>query len=777
MSTDVSRVYQFLAKQGDWKAIADENGDGTVIKSEFRTFMENNFEWNGEDASAQNDLINNFWKTIDTKQSGSLKGTNLKNKNALDSNELATMDKKIAYYEVLNDFTADLSAPSVVSDSANWKKSVSDGLAALVEKYRGSVEDLATYLDDNAPLIQNKATADYCKEEYLNNDLKALLDEYDYNDYNTNGYALKSIIDNYVQSLDGTENVEDIQQTVVDIIDAFFATAGLAQGNECDLSQYGYNANANSKLNELQVKVLTKTLEADLAGSDLKEDYENNTELFKTAMESYISGLKYGDFATVSADVLGSFKSSDAYKSVEKNIQVQELLVGDEFKNALTTNISESIANTIINDGKYLTVMKEIKTDALEKAQNGEFDNNDGALDTSAVITYLIEQVSSRLAEFYPNGFGDMSLSELNVTYDKLVEAADKQEGEEKQLEARKNAAIEYCKALSEKSTKLAEIVKDAFGDNYATEISTMMPSKIDGIITELKAKALEIGDASTFTLSAFNSGIDNNRLTLETNTASSHKFSASVMNGNTAIDSTRITFELSNNAGLNCSMDVATNTLTVNSPTAGTYTIEVAIIVDGVQVGEKQKITIVIKPSNAEIINKATTWNGANSEHLEIYNVSAADGEGQQITSKGFAELYNNFDATIQLHVAMDCSSDRYGDQINIAKDRITQLGNLCVEALSTAGLDKNILSQAANNVVLRYQGTIDSVRHEDNSGKHASNMIGNICKHMNENRESYGHRICVGWDTDGKDSFVFAVRFRDFVDDIIAEYWNLAG
>ena len=680
MSTDVSRVYQFLAKQGDWKAIADENGDGTVIKSEFRTFMENNFEWNGEDASAQNDLINNFWKTIDTKQSGSLKGTNLKNKNALDSNELATMDKKIAYYEVLNDFTADLSAPSVVSDSANWKKSVSDGLAALVEKYRGSVEDLATYLDDNAPLIQNKATADYCKEEYLNNDLKALLDEYDYNDYNTNGYALKSIIDNYVQSLDGTENVEDIQQTVVDIIDAFFATAGLAQGNECDLSQYGYNANANSKLNELQVKVLTKTLEADLAGSDLKEDYENNTELFKTAMESYISSLKYGDFATVSVDVLGSFKSCDAYKSVEKNIQVQKLLVGDEFKNALTTNISESIANTIINDGKYLTVMKEIKTDVLEKAQNGEFDNNDGALDTSAVITYLIEQVSSRLAEFYPNGLGDMSLDELNVMYDKLVESADKQDGEEKQLEARQNAAIEYCKALSEKSTKFAEIVKDAFGDNYAAEIGKMMPSKIDGIIAELKAEATELGDANELTMVDSGWNIDSEikvcmgmPSTFNITPAFTTKDGVSK-----TITTDRITYK-SSNTGL---IDVdASGKITVKGTSKGTFSAKISIMIDGVEVGEK---TITVNCAQEIDYNKVNA--DFNGKPLSQHFVSGKTA----LCLSGFTSWEN---------------------ARNNARGNIINYINQLADILKSAGYNAEIVQKAATTTINYYSACFDAI------------------------------------------------------------------
>ena len=100
MSTDVSRVYQFLAKQGDWVSAADQNGDGAIVKAEFRDFMENSYEWDGETTEeGKNDLINTFWKSIDTKQAGNISGTKLKNKNALDSNEIAAMDKRIAIYE------------------------------------------------------------------------------------------------------------------------------------------------------------------------------------------------------------------------------------------------------------------------------------------------------------------------------------------------------------------------------------------------------------------------------------------------------------------------------------------------------------------------------------------------------------------------------------------------------------------------------------------------------------------------------------------------------
>ena len=135
MSNDVSRIYQFLATDTDWKTKADKNGDGTIIKSEFRYYMEENFEWDGETTDAgKNDLINSFWKSVDANQkSGKISGTKYRNKNALDSKEIASMEERIAIYERVNEFTSTISAPSVISDSSAWKKSVSAGIAAKVE--------------------------------------------------------------------------------------------------------------------------------------------------------------------------------------------------------------------------------------------------------------------------------------------------------------------------------------------------------------------------------------------------------------------------------------------------------------------------------------------------------------------------------------------------------------------------------------------------------------------------------------------------------------------
>ncbi len=781
MTSDVSRVYQFLAKQGDWVAAADTNSDGTVIKSEFRTFMEENFEWDGETTEeGKNDLINNFWKTIDSKQTGSISGTKLKNKNALDSNEIAAMDKKLAYYEILNDFTADLSAPSVVSDSANWKKSVSAGLAALVEKYTGAVEELAAYLEEQSVIIEAKATADYCANDYLNTEMATLVKEYGY------AYAddttLQGMIDSYIQNIPEDADAYEIQQTVVSIIDAYLATAGLKEDNAFDLSQYGYSPNDTAGLNDLQKSVLKKTLETDLASGDLKEDYEANSDLFATAIESYINELKFGDFETVSTDVLGSFKSSEAYKNVEKNIQVQNLLVSDEFRSALTTNISETIADTIISDGKYLTVMKEIEAEALKKAENGDFDVN-GALDTQTAINWLVEQVSARLAEFYPNGFGDMSLDELNVMYDKLVESANKESDTDKQLELLRDAAIQYCNALAQKSDKFAEIVKAAFGDSYATEIAKMYPSEINEIITELKAQAAELGDANELTLvdSSWGSLPTQATNTLNLSKDSAIKFIDSkleeVKNGTPRIRALRESFKLkvkitqilgnSYKTAINNITDIETLTSKMNeinalfegedwAPTTATTT-EVA---DTITLGQGTTKSFNITPSFTDkdgntktITTDRITYKSSNTSLATIdangnvtingntlgtYTVTLTvmvDGVevGQNtITVKCQAQMdlssvNTNFESKpISEHLSSGktaiCLSGftTWDNAKNNAKTSITNYVNKLVDILKTAGYDATRLQKAATTTINYYTACIDAIYDHGSDSKY---------------------------------------------------------
>lgn len=763
MSSDISRVYAFLAKQGDWVSDADKNGDGVIIKTEFVNFMEENFEWDGETTDAgKNDLINNFWKTIDTTQSGNVSGTRLKNKNALDKKEIAAMNNRIEVYEALNEYTSGITAPAVIGDTANWKKSVSEGLGALVEGYiksGGTADGLAEFLDGKRASIEAKATADYCAQEYLADVMGDVVKEY--------GYAygddktLQGMINKYIQNLPSDVTPEEIQQTVQNMINAYMSTAGLNEEGIEDLKEFGYTPTANSPLNDLQKSIIQSKLQKAIESGSFADKYNDYKTMFDEAITKFMNNLKFGNFATINEDVLGSFTASSAYKNVTKAIDTKAVFNSDELKSALRTAIGDSFADRIsgIMTGELPAYDKMIE-EAMTKAQNGEFDAANGELDTQKLIKWITQQVKSNLAEFYPNGFGNMPLEELNTMYDALVASAKENQDAEKI----KEAAISYCKAVSAKGSALAQAVKDIFGDSYASAINKLLSSEIDAKMEDLKAKVLEIGDVSTFTVDSW-SGISDS-LQMDGGKSASYAINTSIKKPDgTPIDASRITYTVSSSIAT-----VNNGTITINAPSqAGYYSIKIQAMVDGVAVGEAKTIKLTVRQSAADTVAGVKGWDGQVSEHLETYNIN----DGKQVTNSSFADLYNN-DAIIRLdnsELKKDRSEWNKGRK-DLVTERLTQLGNLIVSALATSGLDKSKLQQAMETVKNRYVSSGPIEYWEDHHS-----ITGNTIRQMNNNRNSYGHRIVAGYDDDGNTEACYAIRFKDFVDDILTEYWKLVG
>lgn len=770
MSNDVSsKVYLFLAKQGDWATAADKNGDGTVIKSEFRQYMENNYEWNGEDASAKSDLINQFWKEIDTKQSGKL-NKKLNNKGALDKNEINTMNNKIQMYEILNNFTSNsIEVPSVVQDRTNWKKSVAESLANKVDAYissNKSADNLEAYLQEISPEIERKATADYCANQYLNTEMKDIVKEYGYS--YADDSTLQGMIDNYISQLSANSGEipsdEEINETVINIINEYLSTAGLKDSDGFDLSQYGYTANENSSLNDLQKSIIKSNLQKNLQDISKESDYETYKSLYDDAINQFIESKladgKFADFATLQNYGIAEFENSDNYKSVKKAVSVKAYIDSADFKSAISSAVSSAFADRISNvmTGEvpaYDTLISDIMT----KAQNGEFDNADGSLNTEKMQKYIIEQVKSNIAEFYPNGLGDMSLDDLSTMYDALVEAA-----REKNDAAKvKEAAISYCQAVSKKSTTLAQAVKDVFGAGYAATINKMLSGEIDSKMTELKAKVNEIGDIAQIKTSGnaetLWNGINDTYSVTTSSTASIQLNRAFNYNGN-IITSDRITYSSNNSC---VSIDASTGVATINGNVAGTYQAKIVAMVDGEEVTSKI-ITIKVQDSNENIVTKATDTRLALNSRVDNWN-----GE------ESFKDLYNN-DKNVILYGKMDSRKKDWDHMKNDIKNNLTNLGQDVVSTLTTAGLDKSKLTTAMNTVVNRYVQA-GAIRNKNNSGT-SKNALKNHCnEYMADNRTGTQSRIVWTVDTDGKDSNVYMIHFKDFVDDIINEYNKLAA
>ncbi len=505
MSSDISKVYLFLSERPNWKTEMDTDKDGTILKAECRDFLTANFDWaslegwNGE-SSKQTDLINDFWKSIDTTKTGDMTGTIFKNKNALDSNEITNMNNKIEMYEILNDYTSTLSAPSVISNSTGWKQIVKQNLTNLTEtfiKNGGIKEDLLAYLESMSENIQNKATADYIADEYLNNELKDFMKEYDYS--YLEDQTLQGIISNYIQNIPEGNSIEEIESTVKSIVNAYLATAGVKENNAFDLSAYGYTVDETTKLNDLQKTYLTKTLQTVLENVKNAMGYENNKELYDNAVNDFInkvlSDAKFNDFETIKNYTYEMFTNSEQYKEVSDVVTAKELLKGDNLYNRVASEINQSLADLIKNDGKYLKVIKNIETELITKVKSGEF-SVEGNLDTNAMLDWVIEQIQNRIMEFYENGLSNIEVNELNAVYDMLYNVAINEADADKSKEAQQNAAIKYCEALiSKNSDKLKEAVINEFGEDWKNGIKNMYPSEIYAAMTRLKTNALKIDE------------------------------------------------------------------------------------------------------------------------------------------------------------------------------------------------------------------------------------------------------------------------------------------
>ena len=699
MSNDVSsKVYLFLAKQGDWVTAADKDSDGTVIKSEFRQYMENNYEWNGEDASAKSDLINQFWKEIDTKQSGKL-NKKLNNKGALDKNEINTMNNKIQMYETLNQYTSTIEVPSVVQDRTNWKKSVAESLANKVDAYissNKSADDLEAYLQEISPEIERKATADYCANQYLNTEMKDIVKEYGYS--YADDSTLQGMIDNYISQLSANSGEipsdEEINETVINIINEYLSTAGLKDSDGFDLSQYGYTANENSPLNDLQKSIIKSNLQKNLQDITNESDYETYKSLYDDAVNQFIESKladgKFADFATLQNYGIAEFENSDNYKSVKKAVSVKAYIDSADFKSAISSAVSSAFADRISNvmTGEvpaYDTLISDIMT----KAQNGEFDNADGSLNTEKMQKYIIEQVKSNIAEFYPNGLGDMSLDDLSTMYDALVEAA-----REKNDAAKvKEAAISYCQAVSKKSTTLAQAVKDVFGAGYAATINQMLSGEIDSKMTELKAKVNEIGDASSCTLAGWTTSVGDSINILPGATVT-YGLAANILNNNGMVSSDRITYATNNS-----NATIKDGVLTITAPSGSSeYTIEVYAMVDGEKIGDAKKIKVSCQQKDAK--NMST-------EHNVLVNGEYLD------------DLISNHNKTLKISGFHRNGGNSLNDSKSAAKESIKNVITQLVTDLTAAGYNTAKLQLAATSTINFYNAAIDAITDQEYGDK----------------------------------------------------------
>ena len=774
MANDISKLYQFLGTLGDWKTKMDKNEDGTIIKYEFRDFMNNSdFEWDGTPTdSEKNSIIDQFWAKLDTNRANTkISGTNKRNKNALDNNEINTMQETIYIYENLNTYTSNLTAPTGV-DAAAWKKSVSESLATLTEtfiKEGGKADDLAAYLDEQIEKVEARTTADQYAVA-IAKEYKSQLNDYDlYSDS-----TFKSFLDAYIDAkinnaseADGVPSVEDVKAEISNIAKAYVSTSEGEAPSLLEAEPYNYKQDDSSALNGLQIAKIKNEVAPTLeAAVKTEANYEAYKDAFDAALSSYleeeIGKLNYSNFGeflengTIPSLTMETFKSSEAYKTVTNTITINETMdnisADSELYKQLKTSYGEDFANRVMNDGKYITAMQDIKNAAIEKMKNGEYNTN-GAFDSEKLVADLVKQLGSNIQSFYPNGLGDLELDDLNTLYGSFVKAASQETDSQAELQKRRDAAIMYCDALYSKST-YKSAVTDVFGKDYKKAINKMLPSEIETKIAELQEKAAEVVDKSKVSIKDW-SGFPNENNELAAGETVNFRMSAQLNNDSNV----KLTYKMTSISGATgtCSELGAINFKAQD--TEGYVTMTIAVYAnDGTEPIGTKTLTYKVKETNANVISKTT------DSRLALGSVDNWNSE------TNFRDLYDN-DKNVILYGKMDAKKHDWDRMKDTIKNNLTTLGTQIVDILATAGLDKTKLTTAMNNVVKRYYDA-GAIKNNDNRGKKQSNLTNNCNEYMANNRTATASRITWTVDTDGKDSNVYMIHFKDFVDDILKEY-----
>lgn len=785
MSNEITKFYQFLSQYGqNWSETVDSeygNDDGSVIKAEFREFL--NSEWDGEQMglTLDNDLINKFWKSIDTNQSTNvIKGTqNIRNYNGLDDKELEKMNQRIEAYEKFNEYTSSAIVSTGVLNSydAEWRRDVINELAPYVDKWvdeEGCQGDLVSYLEQFRPAIENKYTAQYCALEYQNELISTVLA--DYADYKiADDATLQGILTKYLDNISASSSQVEpaqIKDEIRNIIDAYFATAGLGSDSGYDLTSLGYNPELNSPLNDIQKQVLKSKLEAALESIKSGDNYEKSAEVIDLAIDSFIdsklSSATFGNFDEMISSISSAeFTSSQEYKDLLTRIEVFSLLdpsEGSELYNSILNKLGETYAGVLAQDSKFLPdLYNQLMNEVADKVVSGDLSKSD-------VISYFTEQLLSNFSELFPSAeLSEVPLSGLESIYDSSVEAAAAEEDNDKSLQMYKDAALKYCEALVDKGGALKDAVIEIMGSDYKSTINNASyPSEFTIKIKELMEKAAEIGEIENMSVSAW-SGISSD-YTLGLGCTMNLNVSATIQNGDRTVDPSRITYSasvVSGSGSVSCT-DLGALTIKAGS-TEGYLKVEVYAMVDGIQVGEPKVINLKCELTVESLLDQVAAWGGI-SEHLETYGCGS---NGSQLTGFSFADLYNN-DAVIQLHRREKrAKKNGWDDNQGTVHSRLNELGNYIITALTGAGLESSTLNTAVTNVIntLVSKGPVGYSKRSGDIATNTSNAVRD-CQDG-----SYRNTIVEGVDKDGIDEKSYQISFRDFVDMIFAEYKKLGG
>ncbi len=515
----------------------------------------------------------------------------------------------------------------------------------------------------------------------------------------------------------------------------------------------------NSTLYNAIARQLGDTI-ADALATNVK--FGNAKELFNQIINQALEKVANGDFALMfSSAQLGSQVSlGSALKVSDTAKPVLDSSTGNIFDSRLTTLGSLAI-------GDYINI--------------------------NALINWVVEQLALNLGEIMPNGYADMPIENLNELYknqyDLAMDLAD--DDSDKAAQMIKDAAINYCQALADKGDSYLSAIKSVFGSlDYESVISELINDgdifSVNNLINNLVDKVSEIeevGDSVVIDDTNVSWNEDFKDMSLTTGTTK--EFNIGTVNG----DSSKVSYQASTtNNRVSVSIDGNGGVTITTGDNVGPCSVSVDVLVDGEVIASKT-ITVTVKKVDYQSIidglDETADWGqDASCEHVEAF--TSRGSWNDNITAHSFADLYNN-DTTLVLSRNIR-KKNGYADGDNawnecrdVITERLTNVGNLVVTALASAGLDKAVLEKAMKSVVEQYTSETPYYITKNDGGNNEKNFMPKVYDAMKNDRENTTGKIVGVKDFNGgmnvSDSVAFAIHFKDFVDDILAAYESLGG
>ena len=457
------------------------------------------------------------------------------------------------------------------------------------------------------------------------------------------------------------------------------------------LEKYGYTPSNDTAMNDLQKSIVKTKLTEALADLKNEADYKNNSALYDTAINEYIDSIlndkTYGDYTNNTIEYsLQAFKDSETGKALTKTLEVKNLFGGDELKTALTNKFSEAIAEQLSGAmTSAFPAYDEIKTQALEKAQKGDFDSAGGNLDINKAIEWITEEVNNKLTEIFANNMNKLALSDLATIYDKSADAAKQNDD----IAALRKAALSYCNTVAKRSTKLAEVVKEIFGNTYSTEINSMSNADIEANMTDLKAKVEEIGDISNMTeaeKNALTAGIKDSYTVVQNSTNNTISVPTSGYCNGKLITSDRFAYKVSGSLTKDSSGNIS-----IDTSKAGTYTGTITIVIDGKEIATKT-VTVTVS-TKQDFMNKLQ------------------EDTNTKINGASIADIMLNGNNRIMLSGFHRNGGNSFNDTKSAAKTALKSELNNIVKILESAGYATGMLQKAVTTTYNYYIAAIDSL------------------------------------------------------------------